>query len=90
MRSSNGTKVIQRVIAPTQQMNEYAMRASLGDDVTFEPSTSALESHIAKLTGKEAGLFMPTGTMSNQVGLRTHLQQPPYSVLCDERAHIYR
>lgn len=84
------TFVSDTITAPTQQMNEYAMRASLGDDVTFEPSTSALESHIAKLTGKEAGLFMPTGTMSNQVGLRTHLQQPPYSVLCDERAHIYR
>ncbi|KAI6136911.1 pyridoxal phosphate-dependent transferase [Pisolithus sp. B1] len=77
-------------ISPTKEMNEYAIRATLGDDVFFEPSTAALESHVAKLTGKEAGLFMPTGTMSNQVALRTHLQQPPYSVLCDARAHIYR
>ncbi|KAI6032023.1 pyridoxal phosphate-dependent transferase [Pisolithus microcarpus] len=78
------------VTVPTKEMNEYAIRATLGDDVFFEPSTAALESHVAKLTGKEAGLFMPTGTMSNQVALRTHLQQPPYSVLCDARAHVYR
>ena len=71
-------------------MYSYAMKASLGDDVYYEPSTAALEAHIARLTGKEAGLFMPSGTMSNQIGLRTHLKQPPYSVLCDNRAHIYR
>ncbi|KAG1825612.1 pyridoxal phosphate-dependent transferase [Suillus subaureus] len=75
---------------PTKEMNAYALRASLGDDVYFEPSTALLESHIAKITGKEAGLFLPTGTMSNQVALRTHLQQPPYSVITDARAHIYR
>jgi len=71
-------------------MNAYALRASLGDDVYFEPSTAILEDHVAKITGKEAGLFLPSGTMSNQVALRTHLQQPPYSVITDARAHIYR
>lgn len=84
------TFISDTVTVPTKEMNEYAIRATLGDDVFFEPSTAALESHVAKLTGKEAGLFMPTGTMSNQVALRTHLQQPPYSVLCDARAHVYR
>ncbi|KIJ68737.1 hypothetical protein HYDPIDRAFT_106972 [Hydnomerulius pinastri MD-312] len=78
------------ITVPTKEMNDYALRTSLGDDVYFEPSTAALEAHIAKLTGKEAGLFLPTGTMSNQVALRTHLQQPPYSVVTDARAHIYR
>ena len=48
----------------------------------------ALEAHIAKLTGKEAGLFLPSGTASNQIALRTHLKQPPYSILCDHRSHI--
>ena len=43
---------------------------------------------MAKLTGKEAALFLPSGTMSNQIALRTHLKQPPYAVLCDHRAHI--
>jgi len=45
---------------------------------------------MAKLTGKEAALFVPSGTMSNQLALRTHLKQPPYAVLCDHRAHIHR
>ncbi|KAH8120638.1 pyridoxal phosphate-dependent transferase [Phellopilus nigrolimitatus] len=71
-------------------MYAYALQASLGDDVYAEPSTRALEAAVARLAGKEAGLFMPSGTMSNQIGLRTHLKQPPYSVLCDNRAHIYK
>lgn len=66
----------------------YASFASLGDDVYHEPATAALEAHMAKLTGKEAALFLPSGTMSNQIALRSHLKQPPYSVLCDHRAHI--
>ena len=66
----------------------YASLATLGDDVYHEPSTIALEGHMAKLTGKEAALFLPSGTMSNQIALRTHLKQPPYAVLCDHRAHI--
>ena len=66
----------------------YASLASVGDDVYHEPSTVALEAHMAKLTGKEAALFLPSGTMSNQIALRTHLKQPPYAVLCDYRAHI--
>lgn len=80
--------------------------ATLGDDVYGEPSTmyvlsfascihvlcpaSALEAHVAALTGKEAGLFMPSGTASNQLALRTHLYQPPYTILCDHRAHIHK
>ncbi|KAF9821855.1 hypothetical protein IEO21_00285 [Rhodonia placenta] len=75
---------------PTQEMYAYAVQASLGDDVYDEPCTKVLEAHMAKLTGKEAALFMPSGTMSNQLALRTHLKQPPYSVLCDHRAHIAR
>ncbi|KZT21712.1 hypothetical protein NEOLEDRAFT_1181549 [Neolentinus lepideus HHB14362 ss-1] len=76
------------ITVPTKEMYAYAVRASVGDDVYHEPSTLALEAHMARLTGKEAALFMPSGTMSNQIGLRTHLRQPPYSVLCDVRAHI--
>ncbi|KAF9042108.1 pyridoxal phosphate-dependent transferase [Panaeolus papilionaceus] len=75
---------------PTEEMYQYAMRATLGDDVYFEPSTAALEEHMAKVTGKEAGLFVPSGTASNQIAIRTHLQQPPYSVICDHRAHIHK
>ena len=71
-------------------MYRCASLASIGDDVYHEPSTLALEAHVARVTGKEAGLFVPSGTMSNQLALRTHLKQPPYSVLCDHRAHIIK
>ncbi|KAF5382949.1 hypothetical protein D9757_006308 [Collybiopsis confluens] len=78
------------VTVPTREMYSYALLASLGDDVYTEPSTLTLEAHVAKITGKEAGLFMVSGTMSNQIALRTHLKQPPFTVLCDHRAHIYK
>lgn len=71
-------------------MQAYAAQATLGDDVYHEPATITLEAAMARLTGKEAALFMPSGTMSNQIGLRTHLKQPPYSVLCDHRSHVYK
>ncbi|KAF8350253.1 pyridoxal phosphate-dependent transferase [Amanita rubescens] len=73
---------------PTEEMYEYARQATLGDDVYFDAATAALEAHVAKITGKEAGIFMPSGTASNQIALRAHLKQPPYSVLLDQRAHI--
>ncbi|KAI0082240.1 hypothetical protein K474DRAFT_1703244 [Panus rudis PR-1116 ss-1] len=78
------------ITVPTPEMYSYAAMASLGDDVYHEPSTLALEGHVAQLTGKEAAMFVPSGTMSNQIALRTHLKQPPYSVLCDHRAHIHK
>ena len=43
---------------------------------------------MATLAGKEAALFCSSGTLSNQLAIRTHLLQPPYSVLCDKRAHV--
>lgn len=76
------------ITVPDKSMYEYALQASLGDDVYAEPSTTALEAHVARITGKEAAIFMPSGTMSNQIALRTHLLQPPYSILVDVRAHI--
>lgn len=44
---------------------------------------------MADLLGQEAALFCASGTMTNQLGLRTLLTQPPHSVLCDARAHIF-
>ena len=70
-------------------MYEYAVRASIGDDVFHcEPCTSAFEKHMAQLTGKEAALFVSSGTLSNQLAIRTHLLQPPFSILTDVRSHI--
>ncbi|KND92366.1 Low-specificity L-threonine aldolase [Tolypocladium ophioglossoides CBS 100239] len=62
---------------------------TLLDDVFREDHTTAdLESHVAALSGKEAGLFVTSGTMGNQLALRSLLVQPPHAVLCDHRSHI--
>jgi threonine aldolase len=62
---------------------------TLLDDVFMEdPTTNDLESYLASRTEKEAALFVLSGTMGNQLALRSHLTQPPHSVLCDYRAHI--
>lgn len=62
---------------------------SLLDDVYREdPTTIHLEAHVAALSGKEAGLFVLSGTMGNQLALRSLLVQPPHAVLCDHRSHI--
>ena len=75
---------------PTEAMIKAALNASVGDAVYGEDvDTARLEQTVAKLAGKEAGLFCVSGTMSNQIALRTHLYQPPYSILCDYRAHVY-
>ena len=44
---------------------------------------------MCEITGKPAALFCVSGTMSNQIGLRANLVQPPYSILCDYRAHVF-
>jgi threonine aldolase len=64
-------------------------RASLlDDDFQEDPETNSLQDFVAKLAGQESGLLVMSGTMGNQVAIRCHLTQPPYSVLCDHRAHI--
>ncbi|CAG8756740.1 5734_t:CDS:2, partial [Funneliformis caledonium] len=45
--------------------------------------------YVAELTGHEAAVFAPSGTMTNQIAIRAHLSTPPHSVLCDFRSHIY-
>ncbi|ODQ77537.1 hypothetical protein BABINDRAFT_67290 [Babjeviella inositovora NRRL Y-12698] len=67
-----------------------ASTTTLGDAVYNEDQTTlALEAKVAAITGKESGLFAVSGTLSNQIAIRTHLLQPPHSVLCDHRSHIY-
>lgn len=76
---------------PTQEMLENAVRnASQGDVVYGEDyDTALLEQTVRELTGKSGALYCVSGTMANQIGIRTHLHQPPYSILCDYRAHVY-
>lgn len=76
---------------PTKEMLDAALHCSIGDAVYNEDlDTICLENKIADIFGKPAGLFMCSGTMSNQIAIRTLLNvQPPYSILCDYRSHIY-
>lgn len=63
--------------------------ASLGDDVYFEdPTVAQLQTELAAATGFEAGLFMPSGTMANQVALAVHCPRGS-EVIVTEGAHIY-
>ena len=74
---------------PTQAMLEAMMSAAVGDDVYGEDETvNALQSRAAELFGMQAALFCPTGTMTNQIGIRVHTR-PGDEVICDELAHIY-
>ncbi|KAH8803584.1 threonine aldolase [Xylogone sp. PMI_703] len=75
---------------PTPAMLAAMANATFGDDVYEEDSTTTeFQKEIARLTGMEDALFMLSGTMGNQIGVRLHLSQPPHSVLCDYRAHVY-
>ena len=71
----------------TGKVLQAALGASLADAFD-EEGFSPLENHIASITGKEAALFCISGTMANQVALRTHLLQPPMGILADHRSHI--
>jgi threonine aldolase len=73
---------------PTPEMRRAMADAEVGDDVYGEdPTVRRLEESFAELVGKEAGLFVPSGTMANQVVLRT-LGRPGTTVLCGRSSHI--
>ncbi|MCG8311297.1 MAG: beta-eliminating lyase-related protein [Cytophagales bacterium] len=77
------------ITKPTPGMLEAMMSARVGDDVFEEdPTVSELEEKGASMLGFEAGLFCPSGTMTNQIAIRT-LTQPQDEVICDKRSHIY-
>ncbi|KAA8915028.1 l-allo-threonine aldolase [Sphaerosporella brunnea] len=76
--------------SPTPAMLAALPNVSLGDDVYGESTTSnALAARLAEMFNKPAALFVLSGTMGNQLCVRSLLEQPPYSVLCDSRCHIY-
>ncbi len=77
------------VTSPTQGMLQAMMAAEVGDDVFDEdPTVQVLQDKVAEMFGKEAGLFVPSGTMSNQLGLKV-LTQPGDEILIDEKGHIF-
>jgi threonine aldolase len=75
------------VTRPTPGMREAMARAEVGDDVYGEdPTVNALQERVAALLGKEAGLFVPSGTMANQVSLGV-LTRPGDEIVCDQGSH---
>jgi len=81
LRSDTVTKL-------TDRMKDEMIKAEVGDDVfSDDPTVNDLEDYTAKLFGKEAGVFVPSGTFSNQLALFTHCKQGD-EVIVDQFAHI--
>lgn len=81
LRSDTVTKL-------TDKMKEEMIKVEVGDDVfSDDPTMNAFESYVAELFGKEAGVFVPSGTFSNQLALFTHCMQGD-EVIVDQFAHI--
>jgi threonine aldolase len=76
------------VTRPSAAMRAAMAAAEVGDDVYGEdPTVNLLEKRAAEAFGREAALFVPTGTMGNQIGIRLHTQ-PGQEVIAESRAHI--
>src|SRR3954470_8493206 len=74
---------------PTPGMLAAMAAAEVGDDVYREdPTVNLLEERVADLLGKEAALFVPSGSMSNQLAVKSHTQ-PGDELICEEFCHIY-
>jgi len=78
------------VTKPTPAMLDAMIQAKVGDDVFGEdPSINELQTKAANLFGMEAAIFCPSGTMTNQIGIKCHTQ-PGDEVICDKLSHIYQ
>ncbi len=78
------------VTRPLEEMKEAMFSAPVGDDVFGEdPTVNRLEEIAARMFGKEAALFAPSGTMTNQIAIKIHTSAPG-EVICDALAHIYK
>jgi threonine aldolase len=76
------------VTRPTPAMRRAMAEAEVGDDVYGEdPTVRRLEERVAGMLGKEASLFLPSGTMANTIGIKLHTRHGE-EVVCDHRAHI--
>lgn len=78
------------VTKPTPAMLKTMFQAEVGDDVFKEdPTVNALEAKAAAMFDKEAALYCPSGTMTNQIAIKVHTN-PLDEVICDEYSHIYQ
>src|SRR3954467_9951644 len=77
------------VTRPTPEMRRAMFEAEVGDDVYAEdPTINRLEQRAAELFAREAAIFVPTGTMGNQIAIKLHTR-PGQEIICEERAHIF-
>jgi threonine aldolase len=77
------------VTKPTPEMRRAMAEAEVGDDVYGEdPTINKLEQRAAEIFAREAAIFVPTGTMGNQIAIKIHTQ-PGQEIICEERAHIF-
>lgn len=77
------------ITRPTPDMMDAIMNAEVGDDVFGEDVTvNAFQEKVAEMFGMEAGLFVPSGTMSNQLGIKI-LTEPGDEILIDEKGHVF-
>lgn len=77
------------VTKPSPGMLEAMMSAEVGDDVfKADPSVNKLEAKVAELFNKEAALYFPSGTMTNQTAIKLHTK-PGDQLICDKYAHVY-
>ncbi len=78
------------VTKPTPEMLQAMFRAEVGDDVFGQdPTINALEAKLCRMFGKEAAVFCPSGTMTNQIAVKVHTQ-PLDEVVMEESSHIYQ
>jgi threonine aldolase len=77
------------VTKPTPEMRRAMAEAEVGDDVYAEdPTVNRLEQRAAEIFGREAAIFVPSGTMGNQIAIKLHTR-PGQEIICEERGHIY-
>jgi threonine aldolase len=77
------------VSRPSDAMRAAMARAEVGDDwYGDDPTVNRLQELAAQAVGKEAALYVPTGTMANQIALRLHVAGSGHLVVCDEHAHV--
>jgi threonine aldolase len=77
------------VTLPSEEMRRAMASAEVGDDVYGEdPTINRLEARAAELFGREAAIFVPSGTMGNQIAIKLHTR-PGQEIICEERGHIF-
>src|SRR5262249_42816622 len=77
------------VTKPSAEMRQAMAEAEVGDDVFLEdPTVNDLQERAAEVFGREAGLFVPSGTMGNLTCILAHTR-PGQEVICEEWSHIY-